>query len=225
MVSADEGRSSASLEKHKIVFLGDSCVGKTSIITRFMYDTFELGYQSTIGIDFLSKTVMVGERMVRLQLWDTAGQERFKSLIPSYIRDSKVAVVVYDITNRVSFDSVEGWVDSVRSERGDEISVVIIGNKTDKSHDSRDVSVEEGKAKADILSASFLETSAQTGQNITNLFSSIASTLPGASRPSHSPAQSDSPYHSQPHPSAIDPFTVQPSPAVRPQKSSCGGCA
>src|SRR4051795_8432678 len=78
--------------KYKLVFLGDEAVGKTSIITRFMYDTFDNTYKVTIGIDFVSKTMYLEDRIVRLQLWDTAGQERFRSLIPSYIRDSSVAV-------------------------------------------------------------------------------------------------------------------------------------
>ena len=98
--------------KYKIVFLGDQSVGKTSLILRFTQDTFDGNYQvkfilksnneiqATIGIDFLSKTMYVDEKMVRLQLWDTAGQERFRSLIPSYIKDSSVAVVVYDITSK-----------------------------------------------------------------------------------------------------------------------------
>ncbi|GLE08618.1 hypothetical protein PINS_up019922 [Pythium insidiosum] len=89
----------APLAKYKLVFLGDQGVGKTSIITRFMYDTFDNAYQATIGIDFLSKTMYMEDRTVRLQLWDTRGQERFRSLIPSYIRDSSVAVVAYDITS------------------------------------------------------------------------------------------------------------------------------
>ena len=96
------------------VFLGDQATGKTGIITRFMYDKFDTNYQATIGIDFLSKTIYLDDRTVRLQLWDTAGQERFRSLIPSYIRDSSVAVVVYDITNRQSFNNVKKWVDEVR---------------------------------------------------------------------------------------------------------------
>ncbi len=97
--------SIAPLAKYKLVFLGDQGVGKTSMITRFMYDTFDNAYQATIGIDFLSKTMYLEDRTVRLQLWDTAGQERFRSLIPSYIRDSSVAVVVFDITStsRVTF--------------------------------------------------------------------------------------------------------------------------
>ena len=94
------------LRKFKLVFLGEQSVGKTSLITRFMYDSFDNTYQATIGIDFLSKTRYLEDRTVRLQLWDTAGQERFRSLIPSYIRDSTVAVVVYDITNANSFHQV-----------------------------------------------------------------------------------------------------------------------
>lgn len=86
--------------KVKVVFLGEQSVGKTSIITRFVYDSFETSYQATIGIDFLAKEVSSHERRVRLQLWDTAGQERFRSLIPSYIRDSGVAVIIYDITSQ-----------------------------------------------------------------------------------------------------------------------------
>merc|ERR1719410_1167773 len=99
--------SLAPLAKYKLVFLGDQSVGKTSIITRFMYDNFDRHYQATIGIDFLSKTMYLEDRTVRLQLWDTAGQERFRSLIPSYIRDSSVAVVVYDTTNKTSFQSTD----------------------------------------------------------------------------------------------------------------------
>jgi GTPase SAR1 family protein len=80
--------------------LGDQGTGKTSIIKAFMYGSFDHNYQATIGIDFLSKTMYLDDRTVRLQIWDSAGQERFRSLIPSYIRDSSVAVVVYDITSR-----------------------------------------------------------------------------------------------------------------------------
>eukprot|EP00929_Paragymnodinium_shiwhaense_P038578 TRINITY_DN20369_c0_g1_i5.p1 TRINITY_DN20369_c0_g1~~TRINITY_DN20369_c0_g1_i5.p1 ORF type:complete len:158 (-),score=12.18 TRINITY_DN20369_c0_g1_i5:186-659(-) len=106
------------LNKYKLVFLGEQAVGKTSVITRFMYDTFDNNYQATVGIDFLSKTMYLEDRTVRLQLWDTAGQERFRSLIPSYIRDSSGAIVVYDITNRSSFLNTAKWIEDVRSERG-----------------------------------------------------------------------------------------------------------
>ncbi|XP_039344555.1 ras-related protein Rab-6B isoform X3 [Mauremys reevesii] len=119
------------LRKFKLVFLGEQSVGKTSLITRFMYDSFDNTYQATIGIDFLSKTMYLEDRTVRLQLWDTAGQERFRSLIPSYIRDSTVAVVVYDITNLNSFQQTSKWIDDVRTERGSDVIIMLVGNKTD----------------------------------------------------------------------------------------------
>ena len=96
-----------------------------------MYDKFDATYQATIGIDFLSKTVHLEQRAVRLQLWDTAGQERFRSLIPSYIRDSAVAVIVYDVANRQSFLNVAKWIDEVKQERGENVVIAIVGNKTD----------------------------------------------------------------------------------------------
>jgi Ras-related protein Rab-6A len=119
------------LAKYKLVFLGDQSVGKTSIITRFMYDKFDNTYQATIGIDFLSKTMYLEDRTVRLQLWDTAGQERFRSLIPSYIRDSSVAVIVFDVANRQSFLNTARWVEEVRTERGSDVIIMLVGNKTD----------------------------------------------------------------------------------------------
>ncbi|KAI8471414.1 MAG: RabH/Rab6 [Monoraphidium minutum] len=170
--------SSAPLAKYKLVFLGDQSVGKTSIITRFMYDKFDNTYQATIGIDFLSKTMYLEDRTVRLQLWDTAGQERFRSLIPSYIRDSSVAVVVYDVTNRASFLNTVRWIQEVRTERGSDVIIFLVGNKTDLL-DKRQVSLEEGDAKARELAVNFIETSAKAGFNIKALFRKIAAALPG----------------------------------------------
>ncbi|KAJ6664812.1 hypothetical protein lerEdw1_005784 [Lerista edwardsae] len=140
-------------------------VGKTSLITRFMYDSFDNTYQATIGIDFLSKTMYLEDRTIRLQLWDTAGQERFRSLIPSYIRDSAAAVVVYDITNVNSFQQTTKWIDDVRTERGSDVIIMLVGNKTDLA-DKRQVSIEEGERKAKELNVMFIETSAKAGYNV-----------------------------------------------------------
>jgi len=178
------------LAKYKLVFLGDQSVGKTSIITRFMYDTFDSTYQATIGIDFLSKTMYLEDRTVRLQLWDTAGQERFRSLIPSYIRDSSVAVVVYDITNRSSFLNTAKWIDDVRTERGTDVVMMLVGNKTDLA-DKRQVSVEEGDARAKEHDIMFIETSAKAGFNIKALFRKVASALPGMDGTPMNPKGSD----------------------------------
>merc|ERR1712154_178101 len=164
--------------KYKLVFLGDESVGKTSIITRFMYDHFDDTYQATIGIDFLSKTMYLEDRVLRLQLWDTAGQERFRSLIPSYIRDSSVAIVVYDISNKTSFLNTHKWIEDVREERGDDVVIMLVGNKIDLN-DHRQVTKNEGEEKANQLNVMFMETSAKSGDNIKSLFRKVATNLPG----------------------------------------------
>ncbi|KAL8967370.1 MAG: hypothetical protein Q9197_005461 [Variospora fuerteventurae] len=166
------------LKKFKLVFLGEQSVGKTSLITRFMYDSFDNMYQATIGIDFLSKTMYLEDRTVRLQLWDTAGQERFRSLIPSYIRDSSVAVVVYDISSLKSFQNTRKWVDDVRGERGNDVIIVLVGNKTDLG-DKREVTQQMGEDEAKRCGALFVETSAKAGANVKGLFRRIAQALPG----------------------------------------------
>ncbi|RKP29879.1 hypothetical protein METBISCDRAFT_23848 [Metschnikowia bicuspidata] len=168
-----------TLRKYKIVFLGDQSVGKTSLITRFMYDTFDDQYAATIGIDFLSKTMYLEDnKTVRLQLWDTAGQERFRSLIPSYIRDSHVAVVCYDITSKKSFASLEKWVKDVRMERGDDVLVVIVGNKLDMGA-KRQVTTEEAEQFGVLINGKFfVETSTKVNHNVKLLFRRIASCLP-----------------------------------------------
>ncbi|KAI3669297.1 hypothetical protein L6452_40528 [Arctium lappa] len=140
------------LARYKLVILGDQSVGKSSIITKFMYDKFDTTYQPTIGIDFLSKTIYLEDRTIRLQIWDTAGQERFRSLIPSYIKDSTVAVIVYDVT-------------------------ILVGNNVDHV-DKRQVLTEEGDEKARELGVMFIETSAKSGFNIKPLFQKIAFALP-----------------------------------------------
>ena len=173
-----------------------------------MYDTFESTYKVTIGIDFVSKTMYLEDRIVRLQLWsghthgssaplhdwrlssadvcgvtsccglcrDTAGQERFRSLIPSYIRDSSVAVVVYDITNRASFLNTAQWIDDVRSERGQDVVIMLVGNKTDLG-EKRQVSLEEGEKSAKDSGVMFIETS---GRAYTHSNQSRSHTCSGA---------------------------------------------
>ncbi|PAA57117.1 hypothetical protein BOX15_Mlig019996g1 [Macrostomum lignano] len=187
MTGADFGNP---LRKFKLVFLGEQSVGKTSLITRFMYDSFDSTYQATIGIDFLSKTMYLEDRTIRLQLWDTAGQERFRSLIPSYIRDSSVAVVVYDITNANSFQQTSKWIDDVRTERGSDVIIMLVGNKTDLA-DKRQVSTEEGERKSKELNVMFIETSAKAGYNVKQLFRRIATELLSKEKP---PTKQDNDY-------------------------------
>jgi len=169
--------SGADLNKYKLVFLGDQSVGKSSIITRFLYDTFDATYAATIGIDFLSKTLFLDSgAAIRLQLWDTAGQERFRSLIPSYIRDSSLAVVVYDVTCRASFEHVPRWLDDVHNERGDKVIVLLVGNKIDLG-DARVVSTDEADQLARQRGVHFIETSAKSGLNVQALFKRAATSV------------------------------------------------
>ncbi len=114
---------------------------------------------------------------MNVKLWDTAGQERFRSLIPSYIRDSSVAVVVYDITNRASFLNTSKWIGDVRGERGDDVLIMLVGNKTDLSS-KRQVSVEEGEDKAKAEKVMYIETSAKAGHNIKALFRKVRTKSP-----------------------------------------------
>jgi Ras-related protein Rab-6A len=140
------------------------------------------------------QTMYLEDRTVRLQLWDTAGQERFRSLIPSYIRDSSVAVVVYDISSTIpntstavysdenldakSFQNTRKWVDDVRGERGNDVIIVLVGNKTDLN-DKREVTTQQGEEEAKKHNLMFIETSAKVGHNVKNLFRRIAQALPG----------------------------------------------
>lgn len=165
------------MAKFKLVLLGDIYVGKTSIINRFMYDSFDSNYQATIGIDFLSKTLYLEDRTIRLQLWDTAGQERFRSLIPNYIRDLSVAVIVFDVTNAQTFENLDRWVDDVTNQRGDGALIVIVANKIDKEEE-RCVTTEQGQSKAKAHNSMYVEVSAKTGDSIKLLFKKIASELP-----------------------------------------------
>ncbi|KAL6867271.1 hypothetical protein ACP4OV_015295 [Aristida adscensionis] len=206
----------SALAKYKLVFLGDQAVGKTAILTRFMYDKFDATYQATIGIDFLSKTMYLEDRTVRLQLWDTAGQERFRSLIPSYIRDSSVAVIVYDVTDRQSFSNTSKWIEEVNTQRGGDVLIVLVGNKTDLV-DKRQVSTEEGEAKAQEHGIMFIETSAKAGFNIKPLFRKIASSLPGMD--ALSSAKQEDMVDINLRPAAAGPAAAQP------DQQKAGGCS
>ena len=160
--------------KFKVVVLGDQGVGKTSLIVRFVHDSFDPTKTSTIGVDLLSKAVPTSERVVRLLMWDTAGQERFRALIPSYIKDSAFAVVVYDVCDPTSFLNAKTWVRDVRSYRGDDVLIGLVGNKADRAAE-RKVSPEEGEDLAQELNTLFFEVSAMSGTNVNNLFNTVAS--------------------------------------------------
>mmetsp|Transcript_108545 Transcript_108545/g.191917 ORF Transcript_108545/g.191917 Transcript_108545/m.191917 type:complete len:217 (-) Transcript_108545:70-720(-) len=173
-----------ALPKYKVVVLGEMTVGKTSLINRYLHNVFQEKVDATIGMDFQSKNVSTGDCTVRLQLWDTAGQERFRSLVTSYIRDAAAAVVVYDVTQRHTYENAFKWMEEVASARGSNGTVVfLVGNKIDLVEAGRRaVELGEAKHRAEEAGASFMETSAKSGENVTALFQLLADLLPAADR-------------------------------------------
>jgi len=123
----------AQVEKRKLklVFVGDEAVGKTSIMARYILERFETKYATTIGIDFFHKTVIDNNIITRLHIWDTAGMERYRSLLPSYIRDAQIAIVVYDISNKKSFENAKKWIENVKLLTNGKSRIILVGNKMD----------------------------------------------------------------------------------------------
>ena len=157
---------------YKIIFLGDQYVGKSSILNRFYQDRFEPDYQATIGLDFHSKNVEIKGTTIRLLLYDTAGQEKFKSLIPMYIRDANIIIVVYDISNKDSFIHTDHWVNETKDLKREDAIFVLVGNKIDLE-EKRAVSNKEASEFASEKGFLFHEVSAKTGDEIQELFNSI----------------------------------------------------
>ena len=155
--------------KYKLIFLGDQNVGKSSILNRFLNDTFVEEYQATIGLDFQSKNVQIDNQDVHLLLYDTAGQEKFRSLIPMYTRDANIILLVYDITNKESFENLYVWLKDLTNININEVIICIVGNKIDLN-EKREVSNEEGQKYAQEHDFIFQEVSAKTGEGFSELF-------------------------------------------------------
>uniref|UniRef100_A0A8C5QLQ8 Ras-related protein Rab-1 n=1 Tax=Leptobrachium leishanense TaxID=445787 RepID=A0A8C5QLQ8_9ANUR len=152
----------------KLVMAGDSSVGKTCILTRYT-DNCLPSYMSTVGIDFKTKAVEIDDTTLKLQIWDTAGQERFHTLSVSYFRGAQGFVLVYDITNTVSFENIALWMKDIKTKSGEDVEVVLLGNKCDKE-DERQVSKERGEKLAWECGIPFFETSAKDNINIDKAF-------------------------------------------------------
>ena len=164
---------SYQVNRQKIIFIGDISVGKTSIINVLTGYKFNDEYEASIGVDFFSKTIKYKGKTIKLQIWDSAGQEKFRSLIPNYIRGSSLVFIVYDITNKKSFNNLQSWIDFVNNIENS--NMVIIGNKIDLEN-KREVSKEEAQKFCEEKNYDFYEVSAKEGQNLTDmLFNSVAS--------------------------------------------------
>ena len=169
----DSVDNSISVTRHKIIFVGDACTGKTSIINRIIDNPFNDTYEVSIGIDFMSKNIRFRGQNLKIQIWDSAGQEKYKVLIPSYIRNSSIVFIVYDISDRNSFDNVLKWISFVKNI--EKTTMILCGNKTDLQ---RDVQKNEGEELAKKEGLLFFECSAKTNENIKNMFYSAISVLP-----------------------------------------------
>jgi Ras-related protein Rab-1A len=159
----------------KLVLIGDSAVGKSSLLLRFADDSFTDSYISTIGVDFRFRTLKLGDKLVKLQIWDTAGQERFRTITSAYYRGADGIITVYDVSNQESFEHVQDWLQEVNRYASPGTVKLLIGNKSDRS--DRVVTTEQGEAFASNLDMPFLETSAKTSENVEAAFLAMASEL------------------------------------------------
>ena len=161
----------------KLIFIGDSSVGKSCLTTIAVKNNFEEYYQATVGFEFLTFNMKVNDKVIKLQIWDTCGQEIYKSLISNFYRNSSLAVLVYAIDNKESFTHVENWLNDLKSQANEDVRIFLVGNKSDLE-DDRKVTKEEGeKYKLDQHLDLFMETSAKTGQNARNVLIEAAKIL------------------------------------------------
>ena len=153
----------------KYIIIGDAAVGKSNLLLRYAHGQFKDEYQLTIGVEFGAKNISINDKIYRIQIWDTAGQENFRSITRAYYKNSVCALVVYDITNRDSFNNIANWVEDCKNQSPKTIFMVLVGNKSDLS-DKRVISIEEGRELAEKYNMIFFETSAKTGDNVDLIF-------------------------------------------------------
>ena len=162
--------------KYKIMVLGESKVDKTQLIKRYTKDQFGGVYLTTVGMDFQDKIIEIEDKRIRLQIWDTAGQERFRNVTKSYFQSSQGLVLVYDITDRESFEKLNFWVDNIKNNAPENAKFILVGNKCDLANE-RKVSYEEGENYAKNLNIKFFEASARDGTNVNELFFYLANEI------------------------------------------------
>ena len=152
----------------KILIIGESSVGKASLLLRFTEDSFTTTFLTTIGIDFKIKIINLENKLIKLQIWDTAGQERFRTITKTYYKGAHGIILTYDVTDQDSFKNIRNWIKQIEANAQGNVKRVLVGNKCDKP--DRVVTEEEGKKLADDYSMSFFETSAKTNKNVTEVF-------------------------------------------------------
>ena len=161
----------------KLIFIGDSSVGKSCLTAKAVKNNFEEYYQATVGFEFLTFNMKVNDKVIKLQIWDTCGQEIYKSLISNFYRNSSLAVLVYAIDNKESFVHVENWLNDLKNQANPDVRIFLVGNKADLEED-RKVQKEDGEKYKEVQHLDlFLETSAKTGHNARNVLVEAAKIL------------------------------------------------
>ena len=156
----------------KILTIGESGVGKTCVLRRFVENKFLKNHLATIGIDFKTKTLNINNQEIKLKIWDTAGQERFRNITTQYYKGADGIVLVYDVTDEASYEKIRDWMEQILSNtQQEEIGLVLLGNKCDM--DPRSVTEEMGKKMAEELKINYFETSALNGQGIKEAFEQL----------------------------------------------------
>uniref|UniRef100_A0A7S0BQM7 Uncharacterized protein n=1 Tax=Rhodosorus marinus TaxID=101924 RepID=A0A7S0BQM7_9RHOD len=153
----------------KLLLIGDSSVGKSCLLLRFSDGSFNESQMSTIGVDFKIRTLELDKKTFKLQIWDTAGQERFRTIAAAYYRGAQGIIIVYDVTNKQSFENVEMWLSEVNKYGSGDVNKLLVGNKSDLTS-KREVETEKGKELAESNGMKFLETSAKTAENVEEAF-------------------------------------------------------
>lgn len=157
---------------YKILLVGDSGVGKTNIMLRYLNKEFNINTKATVGVEFGSKNIIIDKKVIKGQIWDTAGQERYRAITSSYYKGAHGAFVVYDITLKESFEAVDRWINDLRNNTDERLEIILIGNKSDLE-EKRQVTKEEGEEKAKEKEVAFMETSALNCNNIEKAFNEI----------------------------------------------------
>ena len=155
--------------KFKVVIVGDSNVGKTNLVKRFMTNTFNKDSKATVGVEFFAKNFIIENRIFKVELWDTAGQERYKAITAAYYKGAKGAMIVYDVTSQSSFDNVEKWHNELILKGSQNINIIVIGNKNDLKQ-NKIISSEMCKDKGNFLQIPVMETSALDASNVNEAF-------------------------------------------------------
>ena len=164
----------------KVLLLGNSNVGKSSLFLRFVDDIWNDTFVPTIGVDFKIKTFDIDEKKIKMQIWDPAGQERFKNIIASYYRGAHGILLIYDVTDKDSFKNLSNWLIEIEKNASKNVLKVLIGNKTDLE-DKRVITYNQGKEFADTYGLKFIETSAKKNLNVTEAFETLGRELMQAS--------------------------------------------